>query len=454
MKKSFILILAAAATLVACQKSQVVTPKENNRLVKFTTENLYQFDTKAMTGSVKVWAGSPINSNSEYSISGSNLTGGSLLWGVEQAGTTTPSYFFAKYPYVAGDAFTHTSAAYDCSIDVSTGDAKTIAIDAAVNLMVAATKAAPGTGEDPAAVAFSFKHPFAKLVYNVTNNSDDAVQFATISGVAWNGSIDYTETDADAPQQLTVTATPTAARTTGAEASNEFMNGGWDSTAEKYVYYTISLPAASMSPVITIKMYSGATYTYSLSSAITLEAGKIYTANITLGNTHNHSSVTNNRTVTATFTETDWADAASQPSLAVSDGYDASGITYWAYVSASSYDGSTYNNFATKKPMSLVGDHLWKTTITFAAAGTDDVRKFKLRINDAWVGQTAKTSDDHDWSVWTVAEGTGDDISNSFKASTTYTIYFKNYGTKQCYVKEGASNTLTYNNSTHAFVWE
>lgn len=457
MRKTLIL-LAAVAAFCACDKAEVSTPEAKNadRVVKFTAENLYSFETKAVmvSGNVGIWAGAPINTNNaSYTISGSNLTGSSILWGIQQAGTDTPSYFFAKYPYAGGDSFTHSSAALDCSIDVSTGDAKTASVDAALNLMVAATKAAPGTGEDPATVAFSFKHPYAKLVYNVTNNSDDAVNYAMISGVAWSGAIDYAETEAVAPQQLTVTATPTEARTSANPAAQEFMNGGWNNEAGKYVYYTVSLPAASMSPAITIVMFSGATYTFSLNSAITLEAGKVYTANITIDNSHNHGNITNNRVFGATFTETDWTDAASQPVIAAGDGYDNSGIGYWSYVSASSFDGLTYSNFSTKKPMALVGDHLWRTTITFAAAGTDAERKFKLRINDNWVGQTAKTADDHEWAVWTVEENGGDDIANSFAAEGTYTVYFKNYGTKQCYVKAG-DQTLVYDNSSHSFVWE
>ena len=316
MKKILFVLCAAAATLVACNKAEVATPDNTgDRVVRFQAENLYAFETKAMSGNVGIWAGSPINTNNaSYTIDGSNLTGSSILWGIEQLGTATPSYFFAKYPYGAEDSFSH-STGLSFAIRTDSGDNKTEDVASALNYMVAGVKAAPGTGESPATVAFNFKHPFAKLVYKVTNTSDDNIRCATISGAAWAGTIDYAETEAAAPQVLTVTATPSATRTDGTEANNAYMNGGeWDETENAFVFYTITLPVASLSPSITIFMHSGAKYTYNVSSPINAEAGKIYTATINIDGTNNHSHITNNRVVTASFSETDW-NSGDTPSL-------------------------------------------------------------------------------------------------------------------------------------------
>ena len=59
MKKLFFVLCAAAATLVACNKAEVAAPvaNDNARVVKFAAENLYEFETKAITGSVGIWAG-------------------------------------------------------------------------------------------------------------------------------------------------------------------------------------------------------------------------------------------------------------------------------------------------------------------------------------------------------------------------------------------------------------
>ena len=444
MKKILFALCAAAVTMVACNKAEVASPIANDdaRVVKFETQNLYSFDTKAVMGSgnVGIWAGSPINTNNaSYTIDGTNLTGSSILWGIEQLGTTTPSYFFAKYPYNEGDSFTHSTGALAFAIRTDTGDHKTEDVAAALNYMVAGVKAAPGTGETPANVSFNFKHPFAKLVYKVTNSSDDNIRCATISGAAWAGTIDYAETEAAAPQVLTVTATPSATRTDGTEANNAYMNGGeWDETANAFVFYTITLPVASLSPSITIFMHSGAKYTYNVSSPINAEAGKIYTATINIDGTNNHSHITNNRVVTASFSETDW-NSGDTPSLSAGS-YTPTDTWYYVRGVNCKVGSTDANNWGNSLKMDGIGDGKYRVRITkTTASGTNmffKVVKIQSGQSDVWFGKDEQ-SDDNGWQKYTNG---GSDIEWGGDIDNVTTIIFDSVNSI-IYVKDGAEVT-------------
>ena len=388
MKKTLFCALAAVAALVACNKAEVSTPvvSDASRVVSFKAENLYTFQTKAMeSGTVGIWAGAPINEeNKAYTISGSTLSGSSILWGIEQAGTDTPSYFFAMYPRVDEASFTH-GTGYSFGIRVDTGDHKTEDIATAEQFMVAATKAAPGTGETPATVAFSFTHPFAKIVYNVTNNSDDAVRCATIQGVYWNGTIDYTE--AEALGAKTVTATLSGSVTDGTEAHNTYLNGGYDEGEGKYVFHTITMPSAGLTPVIKVFMWSGATYSFSIDGTLTAEAGKEYTANITITNANDHGQSSVGRTMTASFTATDWT-AGEGPTLASGDGYSATEIDHWGYIKGDLNE--TLNGWQTDLPMKCIGNDKWEVTLTSDAnKHFKPVMKSESDGSLTWYGQSS-----------------------------------------------------------------
>ena len=114
MKKVLFTVLAAAATLAACNKAEVATPVANDeaRVVKFETKNLYSFDTKtgsafAANGQVALYAGAPIYSyHQPYTIGtitdhAGSLTGTTIKWGAEQLGTNNATDFLALYPYEA-----------------------------------------------------------------------------------------------------------------------------------------------------------------------------------------------------------------------------------------------------------------------------------------------------------------------------------------------------------------
>lgn len=387
MKKIFIAVLAVAAALTACNKAEIQAPvSDASRVVKFTADNFYTFETKAAmeSGTVGIWAGAPINANNQtYTISGSNLTGNSILWGIEQAGTTTPSYFFAMYPRVDGASFTH-GTGYSYAIRVDSGDNKTADIATAEEFMVAATKAAPGTEATPATVAFSFSHPFAKIVYKVTNNSDDAIRCATIAGVYWNGTIDYVE--AEATGAKTVTATKSGEVTDGTEAHNTYLNGG-DLVDGKYVFHTITMPSTGLAPVIKVFMWSGATFTFNIDGTLNAEAGKEYTANITISNSHDHGASTVGRTMTASFTATDWT-AGAAPTVASGDGYSNTGIDHWGYIKGDLNEA--LNGWQTDLPMKCIGNDKWEVTVTSEASKNfKPVMKSTSDNSLTWYGQAS-----------------------------------------------------------------
>lgn len=431
MKKLFFVLCAAAATLVACNKAEVAAPvaNDNARVVKFAAENLYEFETKAITGSVGIWAGDPINANNQsYTISGSSLTGSSILWGIEQAGTNNPSEFFAMYPYDSDASFTH-GTGYAFTIRTDTGDHKTEDIAAAENFMVAATKAAPGTDETPAAVTFNFVHPFAKIVYKITNNSDDAIRCATIAGVYWNGTIDYSGSEVG---PLAVAATYSGSATDGTEANKTWLNGG-DLVEGKYVFHTITMPKSGLTPAITVYMHSGATYTFNISGTLTAEAGKVYTANIEL--THVQTSSTLGRTVSSTFTETDWTDGEG-PTIASGDNYSSS--TAWPILKGVNFElvraggNIAANNWSTALPMTCVGTHLYRAVIKKTDAANIKFKAVIPGVTDSWYGKGTQTTDG-DWQHYTGGDG---DIEWGGDVDDLISIYF-NDDTHEIYVRTG-----------------
>lgn len=386
MKKTLFCALAAVAALVACNKAEVSTPvvSDASRVVSFKAENLYTFQTKAMeSGTVGIWAGAPINEeNKAYTISGSTLSGSSILWGIEQAGTDTPSYFFAMYPRVADASFTH-GTGYSYAIRVDSGDNKTEDIATAENFMVAATKAAPGTDETPATVAFSFSHPFAKIVYRITNSSDDAIRCATIKGVYWNGTIDYTE--AEATGAKTVTATHTGSVTDGTETHNTYLNGG-DLVDDKYVFHTITMPAEGLVPEIKVLMWSGATFSFSVDGYLDAVAGKEYTADITLSAAHDHTESSVERTMTASFSATDWT-AGEAPDMDDEE-YSGTGVDHWGYIKGDLNDD--LDNWGGGIPMKCIGKDKWEVTLTSAAdKHFKPVMKSESDGSLTWYGQSS-----------------------------------------------------------------
>lgn len=352
--KKFLTFFAAAAALVACNKTADTTQAPGSREVKFTVSNLYTVTTKtaiADDSHVAIFAGAPINANNvqmtvdmEANATSGTLTPtvtNSLLWAVGQ--TTTATNFFAIYPYEIGRTLAgDTEAEKYLEYDIASASDVVYAND----FLAAAKSQAPGTGEDPATVALAFKHPFAKLVYNITNTSDDFVSGLKISGIRRTGHVMFT-TGAAVPTGEAISADNAVALNENGE--NSFM--------------TVVMPETeAVNPLVVVEMASGAKYTFALSQAIALEAGKVYTASIAISG--GHEAEVSDRTVYGSFTVTDWVnvDAGSMTGGTVTP------ATKWWYLvgNIDAYGGTADGNWSKFVPFKCIGNDLWQVDFYFA----------------------------------------------------------------------------------------
>ena len=407
MKKSIILVFAAGAALLACNKNDAISTSgvsDQDRVVKFEMTKLYSFDTKAAIGvnsAVAIYADNLANaSNVSYTVSAmptaepsavGTLSGEAIKWGIEQMGTETSTKFFAMYPYADGDernAFsTSTPLAYNIDND-----------EYARDFMVDVVDQYPGSDvEHPNPVTFNLEHPFAMLRYVITNSSDDAIRFVKIHGVHKTGSLDYTS--------AAITATGDAVASANAvELPRESVAGN------VYTYYSVIVPESSINPVITITTWTGATSSYALSAAQTFAAGKKYTASITYD--HTHGVATSNRTVEAGFNITDWG--AEDVTAGSESGY-TDNTSNWPILKGTGFGSSWESGLR----MSCVGENSFRKVITKSG----DVQ-FKVYMESgAWYGFDSTETVDGWTKISTSTDGSAGNITLSGD-NGTYTIYY------------------------------
>ncbi|MBR6456997.1 MAG: fimbrillin family protein [Bacteroidales bacterium] len=389
MKKLFVAILAAAAVLAACNKTEVKTPvSDEARVVKFGVTNFYSFETKAalaVSGHVAIYAGAPINAlNCDYTVAtmptaepaaAGTLNGTAIKWGVEQMGTDTDTKFFAMYPYenvTARDNFDQSHAlTYEIE---ATAESEAYAKDFLVDVV----DQHPGADvEHPNTVTFNLHHPFAMLRYVITNTSDDAIRKVEIYGVHKTGTLAY----------------PTAAVTPSGDAiaSGSPREMVLESTVDNVkTFYSVIMPeSAAINPTIKVTTWGGCTSTYSLSAAQTFLAGKTYTAAITYSNVH--TAVTSNRNLTATFDVTDWS-AAAAPTVGAQAGYDGNEGN-WPFLKGEGF-GSSWEEGV---PMTCYGENSFKKVLTMTGDGEFKVYK---STGPVWqgVGSTVNNVEDTGWT--------------------------------------------------------
>ena len=387
--KKILLAFAAVAALAACQKKDEMKPYvgDVSRPVSFSVENIYSLDTKAdaiASGKkVGIFAGSPINKeNVQFNVSMTSATAGtlspvvtnSLLWGVGQ--TSQQTRFLAVYPYAEGLTLTDVSEDLK-SFTYEISDAENV--DYADKFLTAAAQQAPGSGDTPAKVALAFKHPFAKLVYNIDNQTDDYVADVKISGIHRNGKIMF----------VTGTAYPTGALVEPEDAVSLNV------VTPNASYMTVVMPeGVAVNPAITVTMVSGAKYAFALASGTTLEAGKVYTAAVTL--TGGHGTEESDRTVLGTFTVTDWenVNAGAMTGGVVSD------AAKWWYLEGNidEVTGTTDGEWQKHIPFKCIGSTIWEVDFYYATTETDIEHGLKIRY-------AADASDwDDSWGVDTVID--------------------------------------------------
>ncbi len=447
MKKILFVLCAAAATLVACNKAEVITQLDNSRVVKFSVSNLYSFETKAAgdaigtdntNNKVAVYAGTPIASTWSSPVLGrydvgaitsnaGELSGESLLWGVGQG--NTDSNFFAFYPVAADGTLTWTHDTGSAESDLYTS--YTIeGVSFGINTLVAKVAAHPGSGETPTPVELSFAHPFTLLEYDITNSTDDAIQKVEIWGFNKTGKIGFTSGTVDEVSDLVAV---------GQKMEMLKVDGTGAAGGAVTKYQMPIMPAASsITPSILITMWSGKTYQFSLSSASTFDAGKHYKAAITIDAVH--TTTTSSRTSTFSFSvPANWGESVDKTVGSAT----AAGESKWWYLEGTIGNNGT-NNWVNHLPLKCVGENLWEITGFKYYDNVGDNPGIKFR----YVADPATD----DWSVnYGVQDGVGNKMSlNLSSSTTTYGGTFDlNLDQKALMLGSSGTYSLSWNSSTH-----
>ena len=351
MKKSLLILFAAAAALVACNKAAV---EESSMQVKFAVENINTYTVKADLAPIGddavigIYAGAPIAAyDVAGTVAGAAITGAAVNWTAEQVANDTPSDFWAIYPKITlgGDNKTLVQ-----NYEIKSAEA----VQYAGEVLCASTSGKP----TDANVKLSFQHPFAKVVFKVTNEiTDDSVKEISVSGFARKGDLDV--------KAISVT------NLSENDAPIVVVNKG--TAAKVTTFETVVLPQ-EVAPVIVVTMNSGRTFTFTLSAAFNFKAGKVATAELTVdGSTHGGVSPSSTP-VTLAFEAVDWADdTAAVGSFGAPVG---AGETGWWYVNGT-IGGKSWEEFL---PLAASGVNTWTKTINYTpdVEANDDSKGIKI----------------------------------------------------------------------------
>lgn len=377
MKKSLIILCAAVAAFVGCTKQAATFMPDQASPVKFTVEGINTYSVKSPIDDgtfVSVFAGAPISkSNLKATVSGTSLTGAEMYWGVE----SHTADFWAVYPYmnITENPFEYNLTDYDFAKDVLIAHADAVAWKEAV--------------------ALNFTHPFVKLTFVVENKiADDAVSTIAVSDVVMKGDLN------PKTGEFTNLGEPRAIAAGEYTLSNE---------GKVYTYTTLIIPQA-VKPVVTVTMYSGAVYTYTLNSNYTFEAGKAYTANVDITGDSHSGSTTPKTVVAMSFTTTDWT-----PVTVTAPGTQGGSTTEkWWYVEG------TLNSkgWEDHVPMACTGPNTWEADLVYTPSAHDNPGiKFRYVADPSTSDWTVNYGADITLEYNTEA---GDDFGKSWKDSAVY----------------------------------
>ncbi len=346
MKRFLFFAAFAAAALVSCNKAEVenYVPDTANA-VKFKVENLgmYSFDTKAVaigeegTSSVGIFASELNATNVEATVAGTALTPTSpIYWGVGQTSETT---FCAVYPYAGGRSAT--TFAYEIPADQSNVDAFTYQD----NLITAVTSAKPSD----AAVAFTFKHPFAKMVININNKNagGDVVSTVVVEGLKGSTQIDVT----------TVPATVDLA-----DATSVVTPYAVSAATQATLQYALVFAPQEATPAIVVTTALGSVYRFNLSAAYTFEAGKVASTSLTLEPVGGGGSgITQTAVENISFTADPWG---AETNASSTNGETTYG-DYWYAIGTIYGTDNTIGAWSNDFPMTYNADGSWAITINY-----------------------------------------------------------------------------------------
>ena len=409
MKKAILTLFALAACLVACNKAETVN-QDARRAVRFSVTNLgtYQFKSPTValgeTGNanVGIYAATLGADNIQATVAGTALNPATpIYWAVGQA-DDAETQFVARYPYAAGAGITD---AYEIPADQSNED--TFSYQA--NFMSAVATSTPATN----AVAFAFKHPFAKVQVNITNNlGADAVATVVMKQVKMN---------ATALNLATAPATPTLADTK--------VNVTAYKVSDTKFELVIMPQAAANDMDIVITTGLGSVYTFRISGEYTFTAGKIAAATVTLDPV---GGIDGSRQLVGAFSFGDpeeWTSGASTTVNETADPVVGNYVQIGGCVYATADKGAEawekYYN------MQYTAENTWTITINYDESMTDD---------PTGKGFIVRRGSDY-WGMWT-----GSDYINN-----TYVLEPTDDTHKNIKLESAGNYTLVYNSSSRIF---
>ena len=276
--KKFI-FAAAVIALAACSREPAATDSVS-REIRFTSniENTFalkSLDPLAVGKTVRIFAGAPIDANTEATAAAGNVLtpATALKW---KAGQTAKTTFVGLYP---ADQMQTLVTNYSLADENGTQD-----FEYHSNLLAASAKdVQPGS-----VVNLTFRHPFVKLVINIDNQLDGTpeVDGASVGEVVTEASLDF----------AAGTSTP-AAYKGSVKATKNVASGKFEA---------IIMPQSAAKPVITLTV-GAASYIFRINDATDFVAGKAYTASLTLKS----NAPAEGEAVSFGFTINDWEAEAT-----------------------------------------------------------------------------------------------------------------------------------------------
>lgn len=410
MKKLFAFAIGVIAIAACNKQADPVAVPETPIRFSVQQSNLFSFTkaTEAALGdddAIQIIAGAPISAASKATVAGANLTLETpMYWGKGQVDATT---FVAIYPYTSS---TSTSVNYDLNFGGNH--------DFNYHKLYLVAKASSAPTDDK--VALNFRHPFSKVLINVTSKlGSDAVASVELKGVKMEGVLDLVAESVNIEN---------------VEASNVTASKLSDTQ-----WGAIIMPQEAQ-PQLVITTELGSVYTFNMGAAFNFEAGKVATAAVTLEGQGGGGDEQGNAT-SFSFTVTDWAAAEGTPGF--EDGTIAMG-SYWYVLGTVYQEDNTVGPWAKDFPMTYKGksgdDEIWEITVNYdeTMATAEAGPGFKLR-------RYASTTE----NKWAVQYGMwASDPSDVIDIQYSYDLANATDGNKDIRFSEAGRYTLTLTGNT------
>ena len=398
--------------IASCAKQEVsvVTPDtpisfcvKQNSMFAFTkaTESALVDDDE-----IQIIAGTPVSAASKATVSGTNLVlTNPIYW---KKGQTASADFVAIYPYTSS-----TSTTVDYNLNYGGNH------DFNYHKLYLVAKASSAPTEEK--IALNFRHPFSKVLINVTNQlGNDGVASVELKSIKMEGVLDLVaETvNLEGKENVNVTA-------------SKLSDTQWGA---------IVMPQSAQ-PQLVVTTELGSVYTFTLPAAFNFEAGKVATAAVTLvgqgGSGDDHGDA-----ASFSFTVTDWSAAAENP------GFEGGSIAmgnYWYVLGTVYQEDNTVGAWAKDFPMTYGGKNnqdkeIWTITINYdeAKATAQAGPGFKLRK------YSSATPEDEKWNVQL---GMSSEDPNTY-VDIDYTYDLSSSNNKDIRFEEAGRYTLTLTGST------